>query len=88
MVVRLENGSWKYRAKKHANILFVSASSPDEALLTITVNGDDLDEVYLKVPHSWWPMSGQRFPTLAPKDELVVIVKGTASVRIDLEEFE
>lgn len=89
MIVRLASGkSWTHKAKQPALIAFASASASEgDPTLTVAVNGEDVDEVTLRVPHSWWLNGGQPFcPPLEKGDvlELRLSGEGKAAVRLDI----
>jgi len=89
MLVRLgPDKSWKHKAKVPTLVGFASASASEgDPTLTVSVNGEDFDEVTLRVPHSWWSNGGQPFcPPLAEGDvlELRLNGEGKAAVRLDM----
>jgi hypothetical protein len=87
VVLHLENKSWTYWAKGEASVLFASASTPDQATLTVELNGEEVECVHLAVPHSWWPNAGQQFcPPLHKGDRLKISADGTVALRLDLNE--
>lgn len=98
MVIELTDGEqWDYSppAGGHANLLFASASSPNDARILIEfipLDGEPalVDLVYLRVPHSWWlPAQPLGPPSYADGDVLRVTAKGGAvAFRIDLDEFD
>lgn len=89
MLIELDGQTpWERTVAGPANVTFASASSPDAAcVLTIRVNGEAFDKVYLRVPHSWWAMTAQLFcPPLDKGDVLRLEASAPAAVRLDLTE--
>lgn len=93
MVAELVNEAWTYEVDDEnlasVGVEFASASSPDDGTLSVHVNDELVDKVYLQAPHSWWTLSGQPLVPggqLLPGDTLRLEAAGTVAVRLDLRE--
>lgn len=93
MIIELKDGEeWEYSPPgSHSNIVFASASSPEQPVFSVYLNNKLADRVYLTAPHSWWAATNQSIcgtQMLEATDTLRFKVKGgKVAVRLDLEEF-
>jgi hypothetical protein len=89
MVIELLAGeTWAYTcpAGGQAQIAFASASSPDDARLEVRLNGELVECVYLRVPHSWWNGVWATGRALENSDRIdITAVGGKLAMRLDLD---
>ena len=83
------DNDWSYVFEHQGGVDFASASARSQGnpRFRVFIEDEEVECVNLRVPHSWWPSSGQPFcPTLFPGETLKLVADGPVDVRLDIRD--